>query len=266
MNVLFVGDIVGKPGRLAFREMLPGLIREHSIDLTVANCENASGGAGLTRDNYEELVRSGADVLTSGNHIWDKQEIFDYVDRAELLLRPLNYPIAPGRGTAVVSAPSGAKLGVLNLMGTVFMGGSLESPWKMADEALAELRKETPCILVDFHAEASSEKQAMGFFCDGRASLVVGTHTHVQTADERIFAGGTAYITDAGMTGPYDSVIGMKKEISLKRFTTGLPAKYENAKGDVRFCGVVVSIDEQTGKATKIMRVNLPFQGQNGSE
>lgn len=256
MKIFFVGDIVGKPGRMAFRELLPGVIRDHEVDVTIANCENASSGNGLTKENYDELIDAGADLLTSGNHIWDKKEIFDYVDSAELLLRPINYPDTPGRGTAVIRAPSGAKLGVLNVMGTVFMGLSLDSPWKAVDRALEDLRKETACIVVDMHAEASSEKQAMGHFCDGRASLVVGTHTHVQTADERILSGGTAYITDAGMTGPYDSVIGMKKETSLHRFLTGMPAKYECAKGDARLCGVVVDIDEETGRARSIERVN----------
>lgn len=262
MNVLFVGDIVGKPGRRAFRELLPKVIREHEVDLTVVNCENASSGAGLTRDNYNELIESGADMLTGGNHIWDKREIFDYIDGAELLVRPVNYPDAPGRGAAIIQAPSGARLGVVSVMGTVFMGISLLNPWKSIDETVEALRHETPCILVDFHAEATSEKQAMGHYLDGRASLVVGTHTHVQTADERILPGGTAYLTDAGMTGPYDSVIGMKKDASLARFLTGMPHRYEVAKDDVRFCGCVVSIDEESGKATAITRVNVPFDGQ----
>jgi len=264
VKVFFVGDIVGKPGRRAFKELLPGVIRQYEVDLTIANCENASAGAGLTRENYEELIDAGADLLTSGNHIWDKHEILNYVDNAELLLRPVNYPAGPGRGTAVVAAPSGAKLGVANIMGVVFMGISLDNPWKAADQVLAELRKETPCILVDMHAEASSEKQAMGHYCDGRASAVVGTHTHVQTADERILPAGTAFITDAGMTGPYDSVIGMKKEVSLKRFTTGMPAKYDCAKSGARLCGVVITIDDATGKATGIVRINLPLPDSGG--
>lgn len=258
MKLLFVGDIVGKPGRRVLRELLPGIIRDKEVDLTVVNCENASSGHGLTRDHYHDLLDSGADLLTSGNHIWDMKEIYDYIDGAELLLRPVNYPDAPGRGSAIIQSPSGQKLGVVNVMGTVFMGISLESPWTTIDRAVDQLREETSCILVDVHAEASSEKQAMGHYLDGKVSCVVGTHTHVQTADERVLPGGTAYITDAGMTGPYDSVIGMKKETSLKRFLTGRPARYECAKGDVHLCGALVDIDEKSGKARSIERVNVP--------
>ncbi|MCB0218858.1 MAG: TIGR00282 family metallophosphoesterase [Chrysiogenetes bacterium] len=259
MKLLFVGDIVGKPGRRALRDLLPGVIRDRQVDITVVNCENASSGHGLTREHYHELLDSGADLLTSGNHIWDMKEIFDYIDGAELLLRPINYPDVPGRGTAIVQSPGGTKLGVANVMGTVFMGISLESPWKAIDAAVEELRQETNCILVDVHAEASSEKQAMGHYLDGRVSFVVGTHTHVQTADERVLPGGTAYLTDAGMTGPYDSVIGMKKEASLRRFLTGMPSRYECAKNDVRLCGAIVDIDEETGKARGIERINIPL-------
>ncbi|MCW5830444.1 MAG: TIGR00282 family metallophosphoesterase [Deltaproteobacteria bacterium] len=264
MKLFFSGDIFGPAGRKAFRTLLPGVIREFGVDVVVANCENAATGHGITPDIYRELVQAGADCLTSGNHIFDRHEIIDPMDRGDcpLLLRPVNYPSrTPGRGMTVIDAPGGVKIGVVCVMGAVFMNPVPADPWEAVDRALEGLRNETPCILVDMHAETTSEKQAMGVFCDGRASAVIGTHTHVQTADERILPGGCAYITDAGMTGPYDSVIGMNAEISVRRFVRKIPEKGEMAGGGARLCGVVLDIDTATGQSRSIVRVNRPLDG-----
>jgi hypothetical protein len=227
----------------------------HNVDLVVVNGENAAAGFGLTIDLARELFELGVDVVTSGNHIWDKKEIFGYLDIQNRLLRPANYPSgAPGRGSGVFSTSSGVKVGVLNLEGRVFMS-NLECPFRTADILVEDLRRQTPIILVDFHAEATSEKAALGFYLDGRVSAVIGTHTHVQTADERILPKGTAYITDAGMTGSRDAVIGIRKELAIEKFLTQLPIRFEVAKKDPILCGVLVTINEETGLALSVQRI-----------
>ena len=256
-KILFIGDIVGKPGRVAVRELLPAIIENHRIDLVVANCENAAAGFGVTREVVEELFRNRVDVLTSGNHIWDKKEVLEFVEDYETLLRPADYPAGvPGFGSVAVPSPTGSFIGVINLAGRVFMH-SLDCPFRSAEKEIAKLAKKASIILVDMHAEATSEKQALGWFLDGRVSAVVGTHTHVQTADERILPNGTAYITDVGMTGPFDSIIGTRKEIVLERFLTNMPNKFDVARGDARLQGVVLGVDPANGKALEIERLNV---------
>ena len=251
-----MGDVVGKPGLLAIRTLLPKLIGRHAVDLVIANAENSEGGAGISAESAEALLKAEVNVLTSGNHIWSKRQIIPWLERnPDLLLRPANYPKgAPGKGHTIARTPDGRKLGVVNLEGRVFMK-PLDDPFTVGLAAVEELRKETRCILVDMHCEASSEKNAMGAFLDGKVSAVVGTHTHVQTADERILPGGTAFITDVGMVGPLDSVIGIRKELSIERFLSQRPTGYEVAKNLVYLQGVVVDIDEETGKARSIERV-----------
>lgn len=259
-KILFIGDIVGKPGRMAVRELLPALIEDYRIDLVVANCENAAAGFGVTRDIVEELFRSRVDVLTSGNHIWDKKEVLEFVEDYETLLRPANYPDGvPGFGSVVVPSPTGSPIGVINLAGRVFMH-SLDCPFRSAEKEIEKLKKNTSTIVVDMHAEATSEKQALGWFLDGRVSAVLGTHTHVQTADERILPNGTAYITDLGMTGPFDSIIGTRKDVVLERFLRNMPNKFDVARGDVRLQGVVLGVDQASGKALEIERLNVRMQ------
>jgi metallophosphoesterase (TIGR00282 family) len=259
-KILFIGDIVGKPGRVAVRELLPALIEDYRIDLVVANCENAAAGFGVTRDIVEELFRSRVDVLTSGNHIWDKKEVLEFVEDYETLLRPANYPDGvPGFGSVVVPSPTGSPIGVINLAGRVFMH-SLDCPFRSAEKEIEKLKKKTSTIVVDMHAEATSEKQALGWFLDGRVSAVLGTHTHVQTADERILPNGTAYITDLGMTGPFDSIIGTRKDVVLERFLRNMPNKFDVARGDVRLQGVVLGVDQASGKALEIERLNVRMQ------
>ncbi|MHB8873857.1 MAG: TIGR00282 family metallophosphoesterase [Myxococcaceae bacterium] len=262
MRVLFLGDVVGKPGVLAIRTLLPKLIGTTRADLVVANAENSEGGAGVSADSAEALLGAEVNLLTSGNHIWTKKQIIPWLEKnPSLLLRPANYPAgAPGRGHTVIQTPDGKKLGVLNLEGRVFMK-NLDDPFPLALKLVAELKKETPCILVDMHCEATSEKHAMGAFLDGKVSAVIGTHTHVQTADERILPGGTAYLTDAGMCGPLDSIIGVKKELSLERFLTQRPSSFEVAKGLVYLQGAVVDIDDATGRANSIERVREHLPG-----
>ncbi len=254
MRILFIGDVVGKPGREAIRVLLPKLIKRHRIDLAIANGENAAGGSGLTPQLTEELLNYGLHMLTSGDHIWKRKEILDILDSEMRILRPANYPKgSPGRGYAILKRNS-TMVGVINLQGRVFMS-SLECPFKCAQEAIEELSQQTKVIIVDIHAEATSEKIALGWFLDGSVSAVLGTHTHVQTADERILPQGTAYITDLGMTGPYDSVIGRKVEQILARFLTQMPVRFEMAQENVQLHGVVLEIDEKTGKAKSIARV-----------
>ncbi|MCX7634772.1 MAG: TIGR00282 family metallophosphoesterase [Syntrophales bacterium] len=254
MNILFIGDIVGKPGRRAVRELLPAMVREGEIDLVVANCENAAGGFGITREVVEDLYGYGVHILTTGNHIWDKKEITDFIGDYETLLRPANYPErVPGRGSVVMPTPQGVYVGVINVMGKVFMP-PLDCPFRAVEREMGRMGGRAAVILVDFHGEATSEKMAFGWYMDGRVTAVVGTHTHVQTADERILPKGTAYITDAGMTGPFDSVIGMKKETVFDRFLLQMPSKFDVAKHDVRLQGVRVGVDEKTGRATAIER------------
>lgn len=261
MRLLFMGDIVGKPGRRGIQRIVPELIQQAAIDFVVANCENASGGIGVDPGTAREILAAGADVLTSGNHIWAKREIVEYLRDSDVLLRPANFaPDAPGWGFTIKTSRSGVAVGVLNLIGRVFMG-TYDCPFRAADAALASLREKTPIIFVDMHAEATSEKIAMGWYLDGRVSAVVGSHTHVQTADERLLPGGTAYLTDAGMCGPMDSVIGMRREPVLRRFLTQMPSRFEVASGPTLVQGAIVDIDETTGRATAIERVQRTIEG-----
>ena len=262
MNILFLGDIVGEPGRRAVAQLLPLLVQEHGVALVIANGENAAGGIGLTPPIADELFDRGIDVLTSGNHIWKKKEIYPSLDQEARLLRPANYPEGtPGKGSAVVTGSNGTNIAVLNLEGRVFMK-PLPSPFHQAEKDVARLNQNAKIIIVDIHAEATSEKVALGWFLDGKVSAVIGTHTHVQTSDERILPGGTAYITDVGMTGPRDSVIGMKKDSAIKSFLTMLPHKFEVARRNIEVQGVVVNVDELTGKACDIHRIAIPLEGR----
>lgn len=257
MKILFLGDVVGKPGRQAVQRLVPRLIVREAVDLVIANAENSAAGIGVTPDTAEELLAAEVDLLTSGNHIWSKREILPYLDRpGTKLIRPANYPPgAPGRGRAIVETPDGRRLGVLNLEGRVFMR-SLDDPFRVAETEIAALRAEgASAILVDMHCEATSEKNAMGWFLDGKVSAVLGTHTHVQTADARVLPGGTAFMTDVGMCGPWDSVIGMRKELVIERFLTARPASFEAAKRDVWLQGAVVDVDDASGRARSIARV-----------
>jgi metallophosphoesterase (TIGR00282 family) len=257
MRVLFVGDIVGKPGRHIFRRSLPLLLRHAGVDLVVVNVENAAGGFGVTRETAQEILAAGAHVLTTGNHVWDKKEALDYIAVEARLLRPLNYATAaPGHGSLVVTTAGGIRVGVINAMGRVHMP-LVDDPFRAVAAEVDRLRTEAAVLIVDFHAEATSEKIAMGWYLDGRVAAVVGTHTHVQTADDRILPGGTAYITDVGMTGPHDSVIGVEKEAALARFLTGLPGRFETATGDPRVHAVVIEADPASGRATAIDRLSL---------
>ena len=256
MKILFVGDIVGSPGRQAARELLPKLKKNKKIDFIVANAENAAGGSGLTPEIAEELFDIGIDVLTSGDHIWKKKEIYDFLNADKRILRPANYPETdPGRGATIVESSDGIKVGVINVLGRVFLS-AIECPFKTAQELVKQLGEKTPIIIVDIHAEATSEKIALGKFLDGTVSAVLGTHTHVQTADEAILPRGTAYITDVGMTGPFDSVIGRKTDQILERFLTQMPTKFEVAAGDIRLQGAIIDIDDKTGKASRMERVH----------
>ncbi|MGE4580292.1 MAG: TIGR00282 family metallophosphoesterase [Desulfuromonadales bacterium] len=255
MNILFVGDVVGRAGRQVLAQTLDRLVDHHQVDLVVVNGENAAAGFGLTAEIVREFFDLGVDVITTGNHIWDKKEIYDTLDREPALLRPANYPEGlPGRGVGVYSTSAGIKVGVINLEGRVFMK-NLECPFREADRLIEQIASEARVILVDFHAEATSEKVALGHYLDGRVSAVVGTHTHVQTADEYIMSGGTAYMTDAGMTGSLDAVIGIRKELAIERFLTQLPVRFEVAKKDPVLCGVLFAVDEKTGRATRVLRI-----------
>jgi 2',3'-cyclic-nucleotide 2'-phosphodiesterase len=256
VKLLFIGDIIGKPGREALSRELHRIVDRHLVDLVIANGENAAGGFGLTQETAQDLFKCGVQVLTSGNHIWDKKDSLEYIKREERIVRPANYPDGtPGRGATIARTPGGVKVGILNLEGRVFMN-NLECPFRCADREIAKLKEETPIVFVDFHAEATSEKVSLGWYLDGRVSAVVGTHTHVQTADERILTAGTAYLTDAGMTGAFDSVIGVRKEDAIEKFVTQRPAKFEVAKKDIRINAVVIEIDEKTGLALNIERIN----------
>jgi len=256
LRVLFLGDVFGKPGRQAVKHFVPKLIAKLGVDLVVANSENSAGGAGVTPESADELLACEVDLLTSGNHIWSKREILPYLDKpGSRQLRPANYPAAPGRGSGVAATPDGRRLGVINIEGRVFMK-NLDDPFRTAEAELARLTAEgVKAVLVDMHCEATSEKNAMGHFLDGRVSAVVGTHTHVQTADERLLPGGTAFITDVGMCGPRDSIIGVKKELVLQRFLTQRPVAFEPARREVFLHGVLVDIDEANGRARAIERL-----------
>jgi metallophosphoesterase (TIGR00282 family) len=253
MNILFIGDIFSSVGRRIVADHLADIKATQRIDIAIANAENAAGGFGVTPSIAEELFGLGLDVLTTGNHIWDKREIYDYFARRPALLRPANYPApAPGSGVIVIKAPSGAECAVINLQGRTYMPAT-ECPFRKADQILAAIEN-TKVRFVDFHAEVTSEKMAMGWYLDGRVSAVIGTHTHIPTADTRILPGGTAYQTDVGMTGPYDSVIGVRKELILERFLSALPIRMEPAKGSAELHSVIVEVDDATGKAIQLRR------------
>lgn len=255
MNILFVGDIVGRPGRRALAVALPALVAQHSIDFTVANGENAAGGMGITAAVAQELLSAGVDVITLGNHVWKNKGAIEAVQEETRLIRPANFPAGvPGNGDGVFSTRAGKSVGVVNLCGRTFME-PLDCPFRAAEEAVDRIRQTTPVCLVDMHAEATSEKQAMGWFLDGRATAVIGTHTHVQTADEQVLPKGTAYITDVGMTGPKQSILGMAPDSILKRFITHMPVRFEVTGGPVLLCAAVIDVDEATGQARSISRV-----------
>ncbi|OGP88539.1 MAG: metallophosphoesterase [Deltaproteobacteria bacterium RBG_16_48_10] len=259
MRILFIGDIVGKAGRQAIEGLLERIVANRQIDFTVANGENAAGGMGITPVIASEFLDLGIDVLTSGNHIWAKKEIIPFLDEEERLLRPANYPErVPGRGTGIFQLGNGRKVGVLNLEGRVFMK-TLECPFRVGEKQAEELREETKVILVDFHAEATSEKMALAWFLNGKVSAVLGTHTHVQTSDERVLSGGTAYITDVGMTGPLASVIGIRRQVALERFLTQIPWKLDVATEEIELQGVIVEVEEEGGKARSIERIRVPL-------
>jgi len=257
LRILFIGDIFGEPGRQAVGNLLPELKENLSIDFVIANGENSAGGVGITKEIALELLRTGVNSITLGNHAWSKKEVYSYLDEDTRVIRPANYPPGiPGRGVAVYNIHDGTRIGVLNLCGRVFMD-HIDDPFRIADKIIENLAKETDVILIDFHAEATSEKIAFGWYVDGRVSAVIGTHTHVQTADERVLPGGTAYITDVGMTGPMDSVIGVKKELIISKFLTRLPHKFEVADGEILLSAVVIDIDAASGKATCIERLRV---------
>jgi hypothetical protein len=257
MKILFIGDIVGKPGRRAVRELLPSLVAAHDVDLVIANCENAAAGFGVTREIVEELFDAHIDVLTSGNHVWDKKEVMEFIDDYESLIRPANYPSSvPGAGSVLMPTAAGDYVGVLNLAGRIFMQ-AVDCPFVAAKKEIARLKARTNVIIVDIHAEATSEKKALGWYLDGEVSAVLGTHTHVQTADNEVLPGGTAYISDAGMTGPFDSVIGIKKDTIIERFLTQIPNKFDVAKNDIRLQGALLDIDPESGKARAIERISV---------
>ncbi len=260
IKILFVGDIIGKPGRTVIKELLPKVVSRHCPDMVIANGENAAGGFGITISIYDELLRSGIDVITTGNHVWDRKEVIDlFKGGAAEIIRPANYPEGtPGPGWVIKETPSGIKVGVLNLQGRVFMQ-NIDCPFIAARSAIAEIKKITPIIFIDMHAETTSEKSAIGWYLDSEASAVVGTHTHVQTSDERLLPGGTAFITDAGMTGPVDSVIGMQRELVLDRFLTGMPNRFEVASKGLELQGAIITVDTTSGKATAIERIKEPL-------
>ena len=255
MRVLLIGDIIGRPGRVVVERMVVPLREERAIDVVIANCENAAGGAGITPGIADDLFRAGVDVLTSGNHVWKRREAFELLKLDHRVLRPANYPDgAPGTGSTIVETLAGEKVGVLNVMGRVFMQ-PIDCPFRAAERELARLTLVTPVIIVDMHAEATSEKVAMGWFLDGKVSCVFGTHTHIPTADERILPQGTAVITDVGMTGPYDSVIGRRVDQILQRFVSQLPTRADVAEANIQLRGLLVEVDSKTGKATSIERI-----------
>jgi metallophosphoesterase (TIGR00282 family) len=260
VRILFIGDIVGKPGRDLIRRGIGGLVEHHQLDLVVANAENAASGSGITRELGDQILGYGVDVMTSGNHIWAKREAVDYIGAEPRLLRPANFPASvPGNGSYVARSADGRTAAVINVMGRVFMP-QLDDPFAVVLRELEAVRGRARVVLVDFHAEATSEKIAMGWYLDGKVTAVVGTHTHVQTADERILPKGTAYLTDVGMTGPHDSVIGVEIEPALSRFLTGMPSRFEVATANPRLNAVIVDADETTGHATDIERLSYSLE------
>lgn len=261
MKILFIGDIVGEPGRRAVEELVPKIKKREGVEFVIANGENVAGGSGITPALADELFEHGVNVLTSGDHIWKRKEIVEKIDSDRRVLRPANYPSGvPGFGSAVIQSSSGTDVGVVCLVGRVFMQ-PVECPFRVARGEIDKLKKTARVIIVDMHAEATSEKIAMGWYLDGTVSAIVGTHTHVQTADEKILPGGTAFISDVGMTGPFDGVIGRKKEQILARFLTQMPARFEMAEGDIQLHGVIIDIDEKTGKANSIKRIQEKLAG-----
>jgi 2',3'-cyclic-nucleotide 2'-phosphodiesterase len=253
-----IGDVAGKPGMIAMKKQLPRLIAAHQVDFVVANGENVAGGVGITPELTRDLFKAGVDCVTTGNHIWRQREIREYISSEPRLLRPLNFPKQqPGNGFGQYETAGGIPIGVVNLQGRVFMDPA-ENPFKAVDEALLEMET-VSIILVDMHAEATSERRAMGFYLDGRVTAVVGTHTHVQTADEQILEQGTGYITDLGMTGPHDSVIGMRKDLILDKFINGMPHSFKVAKGGVRLQGLLIDVDRDSGLAAGVTRIDIPI-------
>jgi metallophosphoesterase (TIGR00282 family) len=257
VKLLFIGDIVGEPGRRAVKILLPKLREQHTLDFVIANGENSAGGSGITPRLAEEIFSAGVDVITSGDHLWDQKEVMELLANEKRFLRPLNYPAdVPGRGGGVFEIQSSKlKIAVLNVQGRTFMQPPLENPFLLAAEEVKKLRAQTKIIFVDFHAEATSEKIAFGRFLDGQVSAMVGTHTHVQTADEQIFPGGTAFLTDAGFTGPHESVLGREIQPVIKKFLTGMPQRFEVARNNVKLHGTVIEIDDASGNAIRIQRV-----------
>jgi metallophosphoesterase (TIGR00282 family) len=261
LKLLFLGDIVGRPGRDLVRRGLPSLIDRFAPDLVIANVENAAAGFGITREIGDSLLAGGIDVMTSGNHIWDRKEALDYIGAEPRLLRPLNFPDGvPGNGSFVARTAEGRPVAVVNAMGRVFFPTNIDDPFRRVWSEVEALRARTRVILVDFHAEATSEKVAMGWHLDGKVTAVIGTHTHVQTADEQILPGGTAYLTDAGMTGPHDSIIGVEKQAVLDKFLRGMPVRLETATGNPRLNGALIAADEATGKAIGIKRLSFSLE------
>ena len=259
VNLLFIGDIVGSPGRQVVKALLPGLRREHRLDVVVANGENSAGGSGITTKTGQEIFGAGVDVITSGDHLWDQKEVVNLLKNERRFLRPLNYPPnTAGQGSAIYELDGRPRFAVLNLQGRVFMA-ALENPFRCALEEVERLRKSTSIIFVDFHAEATSEKIGMARMLDGKVSAVIGTHTHVQTADEQIFPGGTAFMCDAGFTGPHESVLGREIDPVVRRFLTCAPQRFTVAKQRVLLQGAIVTIDDHTGRATNIERISLPL-------
>ena len=259
MRIFFIADILGGPGRKVVSSLLPDFIRENEVDFCIANGENAAGGFGLTPAIAEELTSLGIDVITSGNHVWDRKEIYPLLDSSNQILRPVNYPPDnPGQGTGVYKARNRIDVGVINLQGRVFMK-EIDCPFRTVIPVIDELKSETQVVLVDFHAEATAEKIAMGWYLDGRVSAVIGTHTHVQTADERILPGGTGYITDAGLSGSIDGVIGIKKELAIRRFITQTPNRFQPADSNLWLMGVLLTVDPTTGRTEKIERLQVPL-------
>ena len=259
MRIMLVGDVVGRAGRRAFRTITPQLRSEKSIDVVIVNGENSAGGKGFTRKALDELYAGGADVVTAGNHVWDKKDVFAFVDDEPFLVRPANYPDGtPGKGYCIFPFKA-ANIAVMNLSGRSFMP-ALDCPFQKADEILAEIGGQADVVVLDFHAETTSEKLAMGHYLDGRADIVVGTHTHVQTADEQILPGGTAYITDLGMVGAHDSILGVRKEIVIQKFRTGMPVRFDMAEGAAEYAAVIVDIDPSGGRTPQIERVLLREQ------
>jgi metallophosphoesterase (TIGR00282 family) len=257
LKILFIADIIGRPGRWAASQLLPDLRRNLDIDFVVANVENAAGGFGLTKEIGQKIFTYGVDCLTSGNHIWDRKDIFPYLDDEYRVLRPANYPPdVPGRGSGIFETRKFEKVGVINIQGRVFIK-EIDCPFRRSLEEVEKLKKDAKIIVVDMHAEATSEKIALGFYLDGKISALVGTHTHVQTADETILPKGTAYITDAGMTGPHNSIIGIRKEDALSRFLTQIPHRFRLGIDDVKFCGVLIDVDSDSGRAKSIERLKI---------